>query len=243
MIGRQVECRRKFCFLSHLVSFQMPGMAISNKRAAIFDWDGVIVDSAPQHAASWEYLAEEIGRALPVDHFKKGFGQKNERIIPALGWAQDPAEIQRLSLRKEAIYRELLVRDGVQVLPGVRTFLAELTEAGIPRVVGSSTHRENIETIFRLTGLGDYFSGIISAENVEEGKPSPDVFLKAAGLAVADPQECVVFEDAMVGIEAARRAHMKVVAVATTHPQEELAHSDLVIGSLADMTLARFLQL
>ncbi len=78
------------------------------KFAAIFDWDGVIIDSSAQHERSWELLAAEIGKPLPEGHFKRGFGKKNEAIIPDLGWAADPPSVQALGLRKEELYRELI---------------------------------------------------------------------------------------------------------------------------------------
>ncbi|HET7238289.1 MAG TPA: hypothetical protein VFI76_04645, partial [Terrimicrobiaceae bacterium] len=84
---------------------------------AIFDWDGVVIDSSVQHERSWELLSDEIGKALPPGHFKKGFGKKNQLIIPEiLGWSHDPAEIERLGNRKEELYRELVAQGGMIVL-------------------------------------------------------------------------------------------------------------------------------
>ena len=86
------------------------------KFGAIFDWDGVVIDSALQHERSWEMLAEEEGRPLPPDHFEKGFGKVNKVIIPnLLGWTDDPVEIDRLGQRKEELYRELLRENFVRV--------------------------------------------------------------------------------------------------------------------------------
>ena len=171
---------------------------------AIFDWDGVIIDSSRAHEESWERLARETGRALPPDHFKRGFGMKNEVIIPGiLGWTEDAGEIRRLSLRKEELYREVVRERGVEALPGVRDLLAALRERGIPCVVGSSTHRENIELSLGLLNLGAAFAALVTAEDVSHGKPDPEVFLCAAQKINMAPERCVVFEDALVGIEAA----------------------------------------
>jgi beta-phosphoglucomutase-like phosphatase (HAD superfamily) len=90
-----------------------------SKFAAIFDWDGVVIDSSSQHEKSWELLAAEIGKPLPAGHFKRGFGKKNEVIIPELlAWSHDPEEIQRLGDRKEELYRELVRQGGMTILPG-----------------------------------------------------------------------------------------------------------------------------
>lgn len=207
--------------------------------AALFDWDGVVIDSSGPHERSWEALAREEGRTLPADHFRRGFGMKNARIIPELlGWTQDPAEIHRLSLRKEALYREIVQAEGIQALPGAAGWLRTLKAAGVPCVIGSSTDRLNITTILGLLGLEDCFAGMVTSEDVSQGKPHPEVFLKAAARAGCAPERCVVFEDAWVGLAAARAGGMKSVGVATTHPPEELeGRADLVVRRLDALTL------
>lgn len=194
---------------------------------ALFDWDGVIIDSSRQHEESWERLAREENHELPEDHFKKGFGMKNEIIIPKLlGWASEPDDIRRLSLRKEALYREIVAERGVEPLPGVREFLDRLRSAGIPCAIASSTHRENIDLSLSRMGLADHFSAIVTAEDVSHGKPHPEPYEKAAELLGRDPRHCVVFEDALMGIEAGIAAGAKVVAVATTNSHGILARTD-----------------
>ncbi|MCX7818392.1 MAG: HAD family phosphatase [Kiritimatiellae bacterium] len=206
---------------------------------AIFDWDGVLVDSSAHHERSWELLAAETGHRLPPGHFQRGFGMKNEQIIPELlGWTWDPAEIRRLSLRKEELFRASVRDRGIAPLPGVREWLKLLDEGGIPRAIASSTHRENIETLLRVTGL-DGFQTIVAAEDVERGKPAPDVFLCAAERMHLRPQCCVVFEDAPVGIRAARAAGMSVIAVTTTHPRAALSGADLIVNRLDELTVAQ----
>lgn len=207
--------------------------------AAIFDWDGVVIDSSAQHERAWELLAEELQRPLPPDHFVRGFGKKNQIIIPdVLGWSHDPAEIEAIGDRKEVLYRSLVQSEGVTVLPGARELLSALRDAGVPRALGSSTPRANLEAIFAATGLDQYLDAIVCAEDVVHGKPAPDVFLEGSTRLGIEPSACVVFEDALFGIEAAQRAGMKVVAVATTNPPELLAHADRVIPNLAGITVA-----
>ncbi len=202
------------------------------KFAAIFDWDGVIVDSSAAHERSWEMLADEEKLSLPEGHFKRGFGRKNEFISPEiLRWADtgDAEKIARLANRKEALYRDIVAAGGLAPLPGVRELLEELRHENIPCAVGSSTHRANIDLAMRLLGLGDFFAGIVTSENVKRGKPAPDVFLQAAASVGCAPGAGVVFEDAFAGIEAGLAGGFKVIAVATTNPAEKLretgAHS------------------
>jgi beta-phosphoglucomutase family hydrolase len=219
-------------------------MAFSSKSmvsdiGVIFDWDGVIIDSSAAHERSWEVLAAAEGLPLPADHFKKGFGMKNERIIPEiLNWSQDPDTINRLGLEKERLYREVLKQTGIQALPGVEVFLARLEAEGVPYAVGSSTSRENIDTVLGLLGWGSRFTRIVSAADVSRGKPDPEVFLKAAALLGVAPERCVVFEDAFVGLVAARAGKMKAIAVATTHSPEKLRMlADEVVCTLDELTV------
>lgn len=207
---------------------------------ALFDWDGVIIDSSAHHEESWERLAREVTKPLPPDHFKQGFGRKNEFIIPTiLRWTNEPEEIRRLSLRKEALYREVVAEWGLSALPGVRVWLERLRDAGVPCAIGSSTHRANIDLSLGLIGLGEFFDAIVTAEDVSQGKPHPEVFLKAAAQLGCAAERCVVFEDAHVGIAAARAGGMKVVAVATTNPIAELGAADCAVHRLDELTIAR----
>jgi HAD superfamily hydrolase (TIGR01509 family) len=205
---------------------------------AIFDWDGVLIDSSAHHEASWERLAKERGLPLPEGHFTRGFGMKNEVVIPkVLQWGDQPELVQELSLRKEAIYREIILERGISTLPGAREWLEQLHENGIPCVIGSSTHRLNIEVSLQVLGLRDFFASIVSAEDVSHGKPDPEVFLVAASRIDRPPSQCVVFEDALVGIEAAHRGGMKVVAVASTNPFEALKNADVVVHRLDELSI------
>lgn len=207
---------------------------------AIFDWDGVIVDSHDQHEKSWFLLADELGETITPELFKESFGMRNEQIIPdVLKWA-DPADheaIRSLGDQKEALYRELVREAGIEPLRGVCELLDELYENGIPCSVGSSTPRENIEAVLEITGLADRFGAIAAAADVTRGKPDPEVFLVAARKIGRAPECCVVFEDAHVGIAAGRAAAMKTIAVTTTHPAEKLAGADLVVASLSEIDL------
>jgi beta-phosphoglucomutase family hydrolase len=205
--------------------------------AAIFDWDGVIIDSAELHERSWDLLAGEEGRELPAGHFKRGFGKKNDVIIPEiLGWTEHPEEVKRLGLRKEALYRSLLRERPLEPLPGSRALLEDLKRHAVACAVGSSTPRENLEIIFTMTGLRGFFEAVVSGEDVRNGKPDPEVFLKAGERLGIEPARCVVFEDALVGIEAARRAGMRCIAVATTNPVDALWQADLAVESLDEVS-------
>jgi HAD superfamily hydrolase (TIGR01509 family) len=202
----------------------------------LFDWDGVIIDSSAHHEESWERLARETGKPLPDGHFRQGFGMKNEFIIPhLLKWTDDATEIADLSLRKEALYRQVVRERGIRPLPGVRDLISKLKTEGVTAAVASSTHRENITTALPLLGLENAFADLVTAEDVSHGKPDPEVFLMAASRLGLPAERCVVLEDTQVGIDAAHRGGIKVVGVATTHPESALAAADLVVKSLAEV--------
>lgn len=205
---------------------------------AIFDWDGVIIDSGKLHARSWQLLAAEVGQEIAPDSFIRGFGMKSARIVQEIHrWAEEPADVARLANRKESLYRDLVGQGEIVALPGVTEWLHALQEAGIPCAIASSTARENINAALRRIELENAFLEIISAEDVVHGKPNPEVFEKAAERLGLSPARSVVFEDAHVGIEAAHAAGMKVVAVATTHPLEQLLSADLVVRRLDELSV------
>lgn len=210
--------------------------------AVIFDFDGVVIDSHEAHERSWFALAAELGKELARETFVSTFGQRNESILPFLGWAEqgDRERIQQLGDRKEGLYREILRAEGIEPLPGVEALLENLAAAGIPCAIGTSTPRANVECVLEITGLGGFFQDIAASEDVTRGKPDPEVFLKAAAKLGAEPADCVVIEDAHVGIRAARAAGMKAVAVTTTHPAESLAPEmpDRIEASLATVNVS-----
>jgi HAD superfamily hydrolase (TIGR01509 family) len=212
-------------------------------RGALFDWDGTVVDSCAAHEESWMQLAREEHLHLTRKMFRLSFGCTNKVIIPnAYKWTRDPAEVERLSLRKEVIYREIIASHSNATdyaLPGAIELLRALKKAGIPCAVGSSAPRANIDQLAGLLGIADCFRELVTAENVSHGKPDPEVFLKGAKAIGIDPQDCVVFEDAVHGIEAAKSGSMKGVAVLTSHPKESfVGKADLIVNRLTDVSLA-----
>ena len=206
--------------------------------AAVFDWDGVILDSSRHHEESWERLAKETGKTLPAGHFRKGFGRRNIEIMrDMLAWSRDSEEIARLSRRKEELYREVVEDWGIEPLPGVRPWLERLSKAGIPCGIGSSTEAKNVEVGLKKLGLGNFFLTAVTAEHVQRGKPAPDVFLEVSRRLKTEPARCVVFEDAPAGVEAGRAAGMKVVGVTTTHPGGHLEGVCREVARLDELTV------
>jgi HAD superfamily hydrolase (TIGR01509 family) len=197
---------------------------------ALFDWDGVIVDSKQLHRAAWDEVARELGFPHGAEDFARTFGTQNWRAISEiLRWTSDPLEIERISLRKELLYRQLLPGASEILLPGVCEFLAALAARGVPCAVVSSSPRLNIDVVIDGVDLRRYFRGVISSEDAARGKPDPDCYLLGAERVGLSPERCVVFEDAPVGIESGRRAGMRVVGLTTTHPASELRGAQAIV--------------
>jgi HAD superfamily hydrolase (TIGR01509 family) len=213
-------------------------------RALLWDMDGVLCDTGHAHLIAWQRLYAERGQTITRDEFAETFGMANGPIIRRwLGEDTSDVEVARIAERKEALYRDV-IRGTVQPLPGLLTWLQYARERGYRQVVASSGEMANIIAIVGELGIGNYFDALVSGAFLPRSKPDPAVFLQAAAAVGAAPQHCLVIEDGVVGVEAARRAGMRCVAVTTTHAAEKLAEADVVAATLADLapeTMARLL--
>jgi HAD superfamily hydrolase (TIGR01509 family) len=215
----------------------MPGEAPA--WGALFDWDGVLVDSKVLHRAAWDQVARELGFAHGEADFVRHFGSQNRRAITELlGWTQDDAEVERISTRKEIIYRELLGQRADLWMSGSPAFVELLAARGIPRAIVSSSPRRNIDVVLERSALRGAFDGIVTAEDARVGKPHPEGFLLGAQKLGLPPARCVVFEDAPAGVQAGRAGGMRVVALTTTHPAGELIAADLIAPALGPELLS-----
>jgi beta-phosphoglucomutase len=207
--------------------------------AALWDVDGVIIDSGEQHRQAWEALARENGFPYSDDAFWATFGMRNSDIFPRMFGVHEPERIAALSDRKETLYRELLRREAT-ALPGARELLAALHAAGYRQALGSSAPVANIEAIISLLDIGPSLDGFVSGEHVAQGKPAPDIFLAGARLLGIEPARCVVFEDAPAGVAAARAGGMRCIGVRRAGQPDApgLDAADRVVDSLLDLTVA-----
>ncbi|HYB44002.1 MAG TPA: HAD family phosphatase [Candidatus Methylomirabilis sp.] len=191
--------------------------------ACIFDMDGVLVDSGAHHRRAWSALLAEVGvEPAEPEYWRLTIGRPAEEAVPLLlARPTSAAEARRMALRKRELYAEFAAR-GVQAVPGAEAFVAALDRGGVPRAVGTSATRADAMAVLSALGLRRHFSVIVTADDVALGKPSPEVYLEAARRIPAAPASCVVFEDSVVGVQAARRAGMRAFGVTTAHSAEEL---------------------
>lgn len=215
--------------------------------AVIWDADGTLVDTAELHFQAWGRMSREMGRPFSRDDFAATFGRRNPEIIRFL-FRQDfsDAEVADIGERKERFYR-MEAAKGVPLLPGVQALLDGFRAQGARQAVGSSAPRSNVDLILQLTGSARYFDGIVGMEDTQRGKPDPQVFLEAAARLGVAPSRCVVLEDAVAGVEAAKAGGMKCVAVTFVghHSEEKLivAGADRVVKCFTEITANEVLAL
>ena len=208
---------------------------IPQLSAVIWDMDGVIVDSGDIHFEAWQITLSSHQVPFSRETFDATFGMNNRDILKTLLTDRFTTTLfQTISVEKEILYRKLIL-GRIELLTGVYTLLEQLHFANIQQAVGSSAPMENIDAILDSLHLRPFFKTTISAYNIP-GKPNPAVFLKAAEELNVSPNNCIVIEDSISGVEAAKRAGMKCVAVLTSHPAEKLQNADLVVNDLGSVS-------
>jgi len=210
-------------------------------RAVLWDLDGTLVDSEESHWHSWRDTMAGEGVMLTYEEFRATFGWRNDAILRHwLGDDVDAERSARIAEAKEVLYREMVRHGGVKVLPGAAEWVRRLHAEGWVQAIASSAPRLNIEVVMEAIGLADQFEASASAEDVERGKPDPEIYLTAAARLGVPAERAIVVEDAAAGIEGARRASMRSIAVRADGVQ---LPADVVVRSLADLPVDVFSKL
>ena len=203
---------------------------MSASRAVLWDMDGTLIDSQEFHWVSWRNTLASEGITITREQFLSCFGQRNDSIIPRwLGATATSERIEKIANAKEDLYRHLIRRDGISPLPGVAHWVHRLHNDGWLQALASAAPRANIEAVLQALSATHIFDGIVSAEDVQRGKPDPEVYLTAAARVGVPPERCIVVEDAIAGVEGARRAGMRSIGV--SHNRKHLP-ADVVVQSL-----------
>ena len=207
--------------------------------ALIFDLDGTLVHNMPVHNKALEDTLAEAGIQLPVDmteFINSTYGKKVTEVFRGiLGTRATESDVIYWSERKEALYRERFAR-WREPMPGLLPLLEQARNLGLPMAVASASPPENISFILDELNLNTYFKAVFSGHDIQHGKPNPEIFLKSAREMRVEPADCLVFEDGLHVIEAARRADMDSVLITTTLDPREVAGQPHVICAVPDFT-------
>lgn len=203
---------------------------MNGSKAVLWDMDGTLINSEELHWTSWRKTMANEGVIITREQFLSTFGQRNDSIIPAwLGSAATAERIEQIAQAKEELYRHLVRQVGIAPEPGVATWLHRLHEHGWQQAIASSAPRANIDVLLEALSVNHIFQAIVTAEDVLRGKPDPEVYLLASTRVGVPAECCIVVEDAVAGIEGARRAGMRSIGV--SHNRQDL-RADVVVESL-----------
>ena len=201
----------------------MPLALPEGTQALLFDLDGTLIDSMPAHQLAWIEWHRRHG--LPMDEpafFSATAGRSNHEILRDMLPARAESELDGLVDEKEELYRAQ-ARQKLELIAGARAYVAAAREAGLRLAICTASTPANMKLAFDKFGLDGWVDAVTSPADGLRGKPHPDIFLEAARRLGVAPEHCVVFEDAPLGIEAARRARMRAVALTTTLPADAFA--------------------
>lgn len=192
-------------------------------QAVLFDMDGVVIDTMPLHRQIWLEFARMHGLDPTEAEVRAMDGRRAVDVVRRLfGASLTEERVAELAIEREGIFHQRLKTDSIAAVTGIEAFLAALGTAGIPRVLATSATRDNVELVLGRLGLGSSFEAIVSAEDVRHGKPHPEVYLTAAERAAAPPEHCLVVEDALPGVEAAKASGAYCLGLATSQSDEVL---------------------
>jgi beta-phosphoglucomutase len=204
-------------------------------KGFIFDLDGVLTDTAEYHYRGWKRLADELGIPFTREDNEalRGISRRESLMLVLKGREYSEEQMQEMMDRKNRYYlefiRDISPRD---LLPGARNLLEEIRAAGLKSAVGSASR--NASDVIKRLGIAELLDVIADGHSVELQKPAPDLFLYAAAQLELRPSECVVVEDAVAGIEAARAGGFKSIGLG---PRERVGMADLVLPGLEEVHL------
>ncbi|HBG28057.1 MAG: hypothetical protein A2Y10_20035 [Planctomycetes bacterium GWF2_41_51] len=217
-------------------------------KAVIFDFDGVISDSEPSHFIATNKVLEQFGITIDRnDYYSQFLGYTDTQMFEAIKKSFNTdfhnILIQTL-IEQKAFFFEEIIRQADHLIKGIPQFIKMLKTAGIKIGIYSGASRDDIELMLENSGFADYFDVIVTAEDVEKGKPDPQGYLMAMQNINKKfnsqilPNECVVIEDSHWGISAAKNAGMRIIGVTNSYPANELEDADLIINSVSELTIA-----
>jgi beta-phosphoglucomutase family hydrolase len=205
-------------------------------KAVIFDMDGTLVDSTRADFFAWQKLFSYYNKQLTFSDYIPLLGIKSGQVVKEFLPVENEEEAEFALTKKLVFFHEFISENGIYPVPFADVFLKQLKQYHIPLALATSSRRAKMEMVMEKLNLLIYFDKIVTGGDVKNGKPSPDIFLKAAEKLNMVPENCIVFEDAANGVKAAKNAGMKCVALSTHQTFESLEKADLVIDTFEDLS-------
>jgi len=204
------------------------------QKAFLFDLNGTMIDDMSYHIRAWHRIVNELGANISIERVKEECYGKNhellERVFPG---RFSEEEKNRMSLEKEKQYQKEF-RPHLALLPGLHDFLQQAHEAGIKMAIGSAAIQFNIDFVLDNLNIRHFFDALVSADDVQNSKPDPETFLACAARLNVSPSQCIVFEDAPKGVEAAFNAGMNVVVITSMHTPDEFPQDKRILSFVPD---------
>jgi beta-phosphoglucomutase family hydrolase len=206
--------------------------------AVIFDMDGVLVDNGDYHYKAWKIFCDKYNIVFPEDKFRTVFfGRTNEQVLSDLFTSKlNSHEIKNLGLEKEQIYSDIYAPH-LKPVRGLISFLKNLKAKNIPVGVATSAPKENVDFVLKGLGIEEFVDVIVDDSMVSNGKPHPEIYLKAARLLNTEPKNCIVFEDSLSGTKSAFDAGTKVIALTTTLPAGKHQFAHIIISDFDEVSV------
>lgn len=206
-------------------------------KAAIFDLDGTLIDNNAFHLQTWKLYLKKAGIDISEENYRKHInGRTNKDALEYIYNRKMTAdEAMHYALEKEALYREIY-QPHIKPVAGLTALLESFHNRNIPMAIATSGIQVNIDFMFEHIPIRNYFSIIVNSAHISKGKPDPEIYTKTATLLQVPPANCLVFEDAAVGVQSAKAAGMNVIALTTTQSASELSQADLVIPDFSALT-------
>lgn len=224
-----------------MIQEKVPGENTSIE-AVIFDMDGTLIDSIHSDFLAWQKLFSDYNRKLTFQDYIPLLGIRSISVAEEFLPLKDKDDLKEALAKKLIYFREIVEEKGISVIPYADEFIKQLKELKIPLALATSSRHAKMKMVMQRVGLLSYFDVIVAGEDVTNGKPAPEIFLKAALMLNVRPENCLVFEDAMNGIKAAKNASMKCVALASEVTADLLSEADLVIDSFKDLRFEELCQ-
>ncbi|NDE09680.1 MAG: HAD family phosphatase [Chitinophagia bacterium] len=207
-----------------------------DSTAFLFDLNGTMVDDMHYHIKAWHKILTDLGANLTFQQMKEECYGKNDELLERIFPGRFSMEEKKtMSLEKESTYQNVYQKD-LALIKGLDVFLNSAKSKEIDMAIGSAAIQMNIDFVIDGLNIRSFFKSIVSADDVVYSKPHPETYLKCSDQLKIDPQNCIVFEDAIKGVAAAQNAGMKTVVLTTMHAQEEFSEFNNILCFVKDYT-------